>query len=471
MSMTSFIEAANSEAGCESGLAAIASPASAHSSPSSWPARFSAAMAASMSAPAVRNSTHARTSERKSGAARSACGEPRKRERSSAVPSALAWFMMTILRSSNRETAIANVKPSRSASSPSVAACSALACDFSVSCTRSKRCLPMRYPISIAIMNIANVRTSSSGRPSSKKTGLLAIHLVPRLGHPNGKLDDIRVEVRALVEDPRAVDRHAQDVVALGDAGDVDPLARELLVVPVAPAARDALVVAVVPVARVVAVLERVLEAESLLLAGNHCRAIGCDELVNGEVTDVVVAVAAGVVEPRRVGVARIRSIAEHEIAVAAVHDDRVEAQEAPIPGAADRELVEDARVVHEIEVPIDDLQLIREPLEIDGEIGLPAIVVDRVGAAFRAPGEGASGQRERDECGDELGHVGLPNERPTLPEALSDRSAWSAASHAARGRWRPSTGGSRCRSHPSRRPRRHSRARRAHRPGARRAP
>ena len=41
----------------------------------------------------------------------------------------------------------------------------------------------------------------------------------------------------------------ANDVLALGNAGDVDPLADELLVVPVAPPGGDAVLVAVVAIA------------------------------------------------------------------------------------------------------------------------------------------------------------------------------------------------------------------------------
>src|SRR6058998_3646959 len=92
---------------------------------------------------------------------------------------------------------------------------------------------------------------------------------VARVRYVDPGLDGVRVNVRAFVEDRRVVDGDPDDVVALRDAGDVDPLAAELLVIPVAPTRRDPLILARVPGALAPVVLEGVLEAEALLVAGD----------------------------------------------------------------------------------------------------------------------------------------------------------------------------------------------------------
>ena len=49
------------------------------------------------------------------------------------------------------------------------------------------------------------------------------------------RLDLIWVTVFALIKDAYEIDRYAYDVVPFGNSGNVDPLAGELLVIPVAP--------------------------------------------------------------------------------------------------------------------------------------------------------------------------------------------------------------------------------------------
>src|SRR6185503_13066076 len=121
-------------------------------------------------------------------------------------------------------------------------------------------------------------------------------HLLPRARDRHTHLGDIWMAVLAFVEDWRElprVDRHAHDVIARRHAGDVDPLAHQLLVIPVAPPRRDALVGAVVAAAlAAVLVLERVFDTDALLGPGHHLLAVERPQLVNREVADVVVPMA-----------------------------------------------------------------------------------------------------------------------------------------------------------------------------------
>src|SRR5258706_6830508 len=61
------------------------------------------------------------------------------------------------------------------------------------------------------------------------------VHLVARVGDVHRHRSDVGISILALVERAGHVDLHPQEVVARGDAGDVDPLSGQRLVVPVAP--------------------------------------------------------------------------------------------------------------------------------------------------------------------------------------------------------------------------------------------
>jgi hypothetical protein len=104
--------------------------------------------------------------------------------------------------------------------------------------------------------------------------------------------NDVRIAVFALGEDPAYVDSYPHDVVTFRNARDIDPLANELLVVPVTPTAGNSLELAVVAVALVLAVLERIGQAEPLLVPFRGDRSIQPQQLVHGTIPDVVVAVA-----------------------------------------------------------------------------------------------------------------------------------------------------------------------------------
>src|SRR5207249_8905228 len=153
-------------------------------------------------------------------------------------------------------------------------------------------------------------------------------------------LDDVRVAVLALGEGLGVVDLDVDDVVPLRDAGDVDPLAAELLEVPVGPAGGDPLVGADVAAALVVVrVLEQVLETKGLLVPLGGHGPVQVEELVVREVTDVVVLVAVRVYEPARIGVVRVGGAADLQVAASAVDEDGIEPEEPPVTAAADRAL------------------------------------------------------------------------------------------------------------------------------------
>src|SRR5437867_2432252 len=113
--------------------------------------------------------------------------------------------------------------------------------------------------------------------------------LVARIRDVDARLDEIGIAVLALVEGVRGVHLRVDDVVPLGHPGDVDPLAAQLLEVPVRPADGDTLVPAAIDpvVARVVRVLEEVLEAERLLVPGGGHGAVQLVEDVIREAPDV----------------------------------------------------------------------------------------------------------------------------------------------------------------------------------------
>src|SRR5205823_12593358 len=67
----------------------------------------------------------------------------------------------------------------------------------------------------------------------------------------------------------------------------------------------------------------------------------------------------------------RSAAVAHDEVAVAHVHDDGVEAQQAAIAGAAHDLLIDGAGAVAGREVAVDDLHLRDEALGIDGQVGL----------------------------------------------------------------------------------------------------
>lgn len=63
------------------------------------------------------------------------------------------------------------------------------------------------------------------------------------------------------------VDSDAYDVITFGHTRNVDPLAGELFVIPVAPAGRDALICATVAIALAAIVFERVFETAMTVIA------------------------------------------------------------------------------------------------------------------------------------------------------------------------------------------------------------
>src|SRR5262249_48945955 len=91
--------------------------------------------------------------------------------------------------------------------------------------------------------------------------------LVAWIRNVYARLDRIRVSICALVERVHRVDLRPDGVVAFRHAGDVDPLAAQLLEVLVCPARSDALVGArVAGAATRIGVLQQILEAERLLV-------------------------------------------------------------------------------------------------------------------------------------------------------------------------------------------------------------
>src|SRR5215211_5416744 len=89
----------------------------------------------------------------------------------------------------------------------------------------------------------------------------------------------------------------------------------------------------------------------------------------------MIVTVARRKFEPLDVGILRIAAIADDEIAVATVHHDCVEPQNATIASAANRTFLNRATALGE--EAIDDLHLRDKALRIDDEIGFAAVIVD----------------------------------------------------------------------------------------------
>ena len=79
--------------------------------------------------------------------------------------------------------------------------------------------------------------------------------------------------------------------------------------------------------------------------------------------------------EVRRVGVVRVAPVAHHEVAVAAVHEHGVEAQQPAIAGCADDAFGYGTVVGRE--TAIDDFHLGHEALLIQRKVRFAAVVVD----------------------------------------------------------------------------------------------
>ena len=207
----------------------------------------------------------------------------------------------------------------------------------------------------------------------------------------------VRIAILALIEDGRELPCVQPDpnlVLALRNAGDVDPLADELLVVPVAPATGDAVIVAVIAVAlAAVFVFERVLETKPLLRACDNDVTLEVDQFIDREVVDVVMPVSPVEHEVSRVRVIRFDDIDHHQISVAAIHEYSVESQKTPVAGAANRPLGNGA--VGRFKKSIDDLHLGREALRVHHDVRPAAVVIDGIVACH-------AGALGRADCGRE---------------------------------------------------------------------
>ena len=120
-----------------------------------------------------------------------------------------------------------------------------------------------------------------------------------------------------------------------------------------------------------VLVPERVLEAEALLGAGDDDGAVQRQQLVNREIAEVVVTVAGVEHEVLRVGILGVAAVADHQVAVAAIHQDGVESQEASIPRSADHAFGNGAVAGREILRSIASLGRRLRPLEGQLDVGV----------------------------------------------------------------------------------------------------
>src|SRR5262249_55969041 len=152
-------------------------------------------------------------------------------------------------------------------------------------------------------------------------------------------------------------------------SGNVNPLTRELFVVPVTPTRSDPLRRAIVSIAFSAIVLERILHAETALLLRKYYSSIKRQKLVHGEVLDMVMTVAGRKYEPLSVRVVRVAAITNHKVPVSTVQENCVESKDSPIAGCTNSTFLK--RTSSLIEETIDDLHLRYEALRVDSEVWL----------------------------------------------------------------------------------------------------
>jgi hypothetical protein len=87
-------------------------------------------------------------------------------------------------------------------------------------------------------------------------------------------------------------------------------------------------------------------------------------------------AVARSEYKPLRVGIVWITAVTNYQVTVTAVHNHRVETQNATVTSATNYPFLKCATLLGE--KPIDDLHLRDKALRVKHEVGLPTVVVDR---------------------------------------------------------------------------------------------